>query len=66
MKVRVYLDNSVVSKALENELNELGIEFTPVREDKSSRPLPALETNRVLIRGLNNIRRYFLHESPAM
>ena len=34
MKVRVYLDNSVVSKALENELNELGIEFTPVREDQ--------------------------------
>jgi hypothetical protein len=60
-RLRVYIDESNASKALEKQLQERGIEYTAIRETSHTRPLPALETERQVMSGLGTIRLYFLN-----
>ena len=55
----IYLDDSPESQKVRAVLSEMKRDFRVIQSSSSVKPVPAIDTGYGLIRGYNNIKRYF-------
>lgn len=55
----IYIDDSPESQKVVEVVSDMGRDFQVIESSSSVKPVPAIDTGYGLIKGYNNIKRYF-------